>query len=49
MDELVEVEYETCFYCGQRFVRQKGSSRIACQYCIDNYLKSLNRLEISYA
>jgi hypothetical protein len=49
MDNIIETEYETCFYCGSRFIRRKGSSQIACQYCIDNYLKSLQRLEVSYA
>lgn len=49
MEDFVEVEYEVCFYCGSRFIRKKGSSKIACQYCIEKYLKSLERLEVSYA
>jgi len=47
MDELVELEYETCFYCGDRFVRKRGSFQIACHYCITNYLKELRTKEVT--
>lgn len=46
MDEKIELEYEICFHCGQRFVRKRGNTQIACQYCITLYLKDLNRMEV---
>ena len=49
MEDVIELEYETCFHCGDRFIRKRGSTLIACELCIEKYLDSLKRLEVSYA